>query len=197
MSLFQEYLMSGRAALELYFERYMLWEVHNSQRLHTGSGLTTGKSLFRWNLEVLESYLCFTAMLRYPPKAVDLCSAGHNLCHVQGSLRACTCHLFLEIPVLPSFWWCSCLLSLVSSLLSSLRNHECLSYILWPLSKSLSGLCQTQFCYWQREYKQETIPWLRQVTLVQIGLGVFFWKLFLFLFFCGGGRCCAERLVGL
>ena len=112
--------MSGRDALQLYFERYMFWEIYNSQRLQTGSGLTTGMSLFRWNLEVLESYLCFTAMLRYPPKAVDLCSSGHNLCHVQGSLRACTCHLFLEIPVLPSFWWCACLLSLVSSLLSSL-----------------------------------------------------------------------------
>ena len=37
-----------------------------------------------------------------------------QFCHEQGRLRACMCHVFLEIPVLPSFWWCTCLLSLKS-----------------------------------------------------------------------------------
>ena len=100
----------------------------------------------------------------------DLYSARHNLCHVQGSLRDCMCHLLLEVSVLlPSFWWCTCLLHLKSSPLSSLWEHELLFYILWPLNKSLSCLYQTQFCNWQRECEQEGIPWPRQGTSVQIG----------------------------
>ena len=179
--------MSGRDAF--------LWEIYNSQRLQTGSGLTTGMSPFRWNLEVLDSHLCFTALLRCLPKGVDLCPAGHFFAMSKGgwgpacamcSWRSLSSPVSDDAPA--SCPW--------SPLLSSLRSHERLFYSLWPLSKSLSGLCQAQFCYWQRECKQETISCLRQVTLVPTGLGVFFWKLFLLLFW-GAEGCCAEGLVGL
>ena len=85
LCLFQKYLVYGRDVLQLYFERYMLWEVYSGQPPWTSTDLTTGTRLKESELPLLHYHTKISTQRR------DLYLARHNLCPVQRSMEDCAC----------------------------------------------------------------------------------------------------------
>ena len=145
LCLLQKYLVFGRDALGLCFERcigvdhWTLAEDHGNAPVRMNQGGCPGTTF--------ASFPCQDLHLKWA-----LCSARLGSCHVRGRMEDCACPvrpgeslqlsqslilLTLWVPSLPSLWeegaW-----RVGASLLH-----------LWPLSKRLFSLHQTQFHYWQ------------------------------------------------
>ena len=137
----------------------------------TGSDMTTGTHLCRWNLEVSESHLCFLTMLRSLPKG--------GICPLLGTIWAwrtaqCTGYSWKSPPFPPVSDPARVPYPLKVPRFSPFREKVPLEpelpfSILWPLNESLFCLHQTQFPYWQREPEQERTPWPGKNSLTRQG----------------------------